>query len=118
MQGKRYRIQFPQKDVHELAQDEVYFYVISPDGEKQKLRFHDYDEIYKFPGLYEQIFYDRLKCTSPVKVAEILKSAIDQSHESFTELRVIDLGAGNGLMGEALKKYGVSRMIGVDDRLI
>lgn len=114
MQHKRHRIQFPQIEAHNLAQDEVYFYVIDGHGEKIKIRFHDYDAIYKIPGLYEQVFYDRLKCSSPVKVTEILKSAIDQSHENFTELRVLDLGAGNGLMGEALKKYGVSRLVGVD----
>lgn len=114
MQIKRHRIQFPQMDAHNLGQDEVYFYVVDPNGEKIKLRFHDYDKIYEIPGLYEQLFYDRLKCNSPVKVADILKSAIDQTNENFTELRVLDLGAGNGLMGEALKKYGVSRMVGVD----
>ena len=114
MQNKRHRIQFPQIDAHDLAQDEVYFYVVNPGGEKRKLRFHDYNEIYEIPGLYEQVFYDRLKCNSPTKVAEILKSAIDQTNENFTELRVLDLGAGNGLMGDALKKYGVSRLVGVD----
>jgi len=114
MQYKRHRIQFPQIEGHNLAQDEVYFYVIDADGEKIKIRFHDYDAIYKIPGLYEQVFYDRLKCTSPIKVTEILKSAIDQSNEHFTELRVLDLGAGNGMMGEALKIYGVSRLVGAD----
>ena len=114
MNSKRHRIQFPKMGAHDLAQDEVYFYVVDPDGMKTKLRFHDYSRIYEIPGLYEQVFYDRLKCTSPVKVTEILKSAIDQSFENFTELRVLDLGAGNGLMAEALKKYGVSRMVGVD----
>lgn len=114
MQSRRHRIQFPQTVAENLGQDEVYFYVVESDGEKRKIRFHDYDKIYEIPGLYEQIFYDRLKCVSPTKVADILKSAIDQSNESFTELRVLDLGAGNGLMGEALKKYGVSRMVGVD----
>jgi len=101
-------------DAQELGQDEVFFYVLDENGEKRKMRFHDYDKIYEVPGLYEQIFYDRLKCISPVKVAAILKSAIDQSNEYFTELRVLDLGAGNGLMAEALKKYGVARMVGVD----
>ena len=114
MQYKRHRIQFPQFEAHKLEQDEVYFYVIDSDGERTKLRFHDYDKIYKMPGLYEQVFYDRLKCSSPVKVTEILESAINQSHENFTELRVLDFGAGNGLMGEALKKHGVSRLVGVD----
>jgi len=114
MQLKRHRIQFPQQVAQTLAQDEAYFFVIKPDGEKLKMRFHDYDKLYEVPGLYEQIFYDRLKCTSPVKVAEILKSAIDQSNEYFSELRVLDLGAGNGMMGDALKRYGVSRMVGAD----
>lgn len=114
MQNKRHKIQFPQIDAHDLAQDESYFYVVESNDKKKKIRFHDYDKIYEIPGLYEQVFYDRLKCSSPMKVVEILKSAIDQSNENFTELRVLDLGAGNGLMGEALKKYGVSRMLGVD----
>jgi len=29
-------------------------------------------------------------------------------------LRVLDLGAGNGVMGEELKKHGASRLIGAD----
>ena len=65
-------------------------------------------------GLYEQVFYDRLKCPSPVKVATILESAAKQSQDNFTELRVLDLGAGNGMMGEELKNHGVSRLTGVD----
>ncbi|MCG6969881.1 MAG: methyltransferase [Gammaproteobacteria bacterium] len=114
MQYKRHRIQFPQLEAHDLEQDEVYFYVVDADNERHKIRFHDYDEIYKIPGLYEQVFYDRLKCCSPAKVTSILKSAVDQTHENFTELRVLDLGAGNGLMGESLKIHGVSRLVGVD----
>jgi predicted TPR repeat methyltransferase len=77
-------------------------------------RFHDYDKLYQVPGLYEQIYCDRLKSTSPVKVTSILEAAIRQSSENFSELRVLDLGAGNGMMGEELKKQGVSRLIGVD----
>src|SRR5699024_4845336 len=84
-------------------------------GKDRKMRFHDYNEIYQVPGLYEQLFYDRLKCTSPSKVASILRAAVDQkSSYNFTELRILDLGAGNGMMGEKLKKQGVSRLVGVD----
>ena len=110
---KRHRIQFPKNDMVNQNQDETYFF-LQGSGEPRKIRFHDYDEIYQIPGLYEQIFYDRLKCTSPVKVATILETAITQSSENFTELRVLDLGAGNGLMGEELKKRGISRLVGVD----
>jgi hypothetical protein len=108
-----HRIQFPPADTKELDQDKVFFYVIE-DGERQRLRFHDYGEIYKRQGLYEQLFYDRLRCNSPKKVAEILKRTLDGSDQSITELRVLDLGAGNGMMGEALKSFGISRLVGAD----
>lgn len=110
----RHRIRFPQTDGHHLEQDEVYFYLVGDDGGKQRVRFHDYASIYRHPGLYEQLFYDRLRCNSPAKVSEILKSAIGQTNETFTALRVLDLGAGNGLMGEALARYGFSRLVGAD----
>jgi len=110
---KRHRIQFPAAELSNFDQDEAYFY-LQGSGGKRKIRFHDYDEIYQVQGLYEQIFYDRLKCTSPSKVASILESAVKQSQDNFSELRILDLGAGNGMMGEELKKRGVSRLIGVD----
>ena len=110
---KRHRIQFPKDELSSFNQDEAYFY-LQGSGGKRKIRFHDYDEIYQVPGLYEQIFYDRLKCVSPSKVASILASAVKQYQDNFTELRILDLGAGNGMMGEELKEHGVSRLIGVD----
>ena len=110
---RRHDIRFPPSDAQELAQDEVSFHVIE-DGETRRLRFHDYSEIYKRPGLYEQLFYDRLKCTSPRKVADLLKRAHETAHEVPTELRVLDLGAGNGMMGEVLKDEGIARLVGVD----
>ncbi len=110
----RYRIQFPQADVERLAQDETYFYLLEPEG-KRKILFHDYDEIYKIPGLYEQLFYERLKCQSPGKITSLLRSSVAQStNPNLSELRVLDLGAGNGMVGECLKKEGVSRLVGVD----
>jgi len=110
---KRQRIQFPKSGSPSLSQDEAYFYLQGSGGQR-KIRFHDYAEIYQVQGLYEQVFYDRLKCTSPCKVTSILESSVIQSQDNFSELRVLDLGAGNGMMGEELKKHGVSRLIGVD----
>ncbi len=110
---KHHRIRFPSLEASALGQDEVYFHLLEGDS-RRKIRFHDYNEIYKIPGLYEQLFYDRLKCQSPAKVASILKSSVSQSHENISELRVLDLGAGNGMMGDELKKYGLARLVGVD----
>ena len=111
--NKRHRVQFPKNELSDTNQSESYFY-LQGTSNNRKLLFHDYDEIYQIPGLYEQIFYDRLKCTSPTKVTAILESSIKQSPDNFTELRVLDLGAGNGMMGEELKNRGISRLIGVD----
>lgn len=111
--SQRHRIQFPKIDANDLGQDEVSFHVIEGDRSRE-LRFHDYDQIYLRPGLYEQLFYDRLKCSSPKKVGELLKLSLDAIGENFTELRVLDLGAGNGMMGEVLKSYGVARLVGAD----
>jgi predicted TPR repeat methyltransferase len=110
---KLHRIQFPSTEAAELAQDEVSFVLNTDDGD-QRIRFHDYDVIYGHPGLYEQLFYDRLKCQSPSKVANILSSAVEQAGEIPTTLRVLDLGAGNGIMGEELRRLGVARVIGAD----
>ena len=90
-------MQFPKKELSNANQDESYFFLHGTSN-KRKIKFHDYDEIYQVPGLYEQIFYDRLKCTSPSKVSSILESSIKQSQGNFSELRVLDLGAGNGMM--------------------
>lgn len=109
----RYRIKFPPPSSKDLQQNEAYFY-LNNNGKDEKIQFHDYQRLYKDPGLYEQLFYDRLKCNSPKVVAESLKNTIDVNKSHFTELKVLDLGAGNGMMGEELKKTGVARLIGVD----
>ena len=102
---KRHRIQFPPADVRELCQDEVYFYLL--DGEsREKIRLHDYDRIFAVPGLYEQVVYERLKCVSPTKVVDVLSRSVSQAQQSLNELRVLDLGAGNGMVGDELKKHG------------
>lgn len=110
--NRQHKIQFP-RETQDLGQDEAFFHLFEGDS-KRKLRFHDYHEIYKVPGLYEQLFYDRLKCCSHKKVCDILRTTVEQSHFNLTELRVLDLGAGNGIVGEILKGLGVSRIIGID----
>ncbi len=109
-----HKIKFPNIAAHNLNQDEEFFYLVESDGKKRKILFHEYAEIYKIPGLYEQLFHERLKCTSPSKVTEALIYIVRQSKANFTELRVLDLGAGNGVMGEELRKKGCARLVGTD----
>jgi len=110
MKRAKYNIKFPPTEPHQLGQDEAYF-SITENGSEARLRFHDYGEIYKRPGLYEQLFYERLKCNSPQKAFDILTDVLVANRQEMSELRVLDLGAGNGMVGEILD---VSRMIGVD----
>ncbi|MFN3386328.1 MAG: class I SAM-dependent DNA methyltransferase [Candidatus Thermochlorobacter sp.] len=110
---QKYALKFPPNQPFQLAQDEAYFFLETTEGEK-KIRFHDYAEIYRHTGLYEQLFYRRLKCQSPQKVGALLKKTVEESGAYFTQLRVLDVGAGNGMMGEVLMEYGVARLVGID----
>ncbi|MEE4350426.1 MAG: class I SAM-dependent methyltransferase, partial [Pacificimonas sp.] len=110
----RHRIQFPPESSTLLSQSDAAFLLHEPGQEPIRMRFHDYDEIYRRPGLYEQVFYDRLQCSSPEKVAQLLDEAVRANGERLAGLRVLDLGAGNGIVGEALKARGVARLVGAD----
>lgn len=111
---QRYHISFPATDPHQLDQDEAFFTLTDASGHTTDIRFHDYDALYQYPGLYEQLFYDRLKCKSPEKVVQIVKHALHTEPWAFNELRILDLGAGNGIVGQELQKQGVARIVGAD----
>ncbi|MFZ5566954.1 MAG: class I SAM-dependent DNA methyltransferase [Pseudomonadota bacterium] len=113
MNFTKHHIRFPATDPHSLDQDQAYF-LLMEDGQEVRFRFHEYADIYKRPDLYEQLFYQRLKCNSPKKVADILGKVLRENRIEMTELRVLDLGAGNGMFGEQLQAAGIARVIGVD----
>jgi SAM-dependent methyltransferase len=96
-----------------LDQDEEWCGVFL-DDQWQKFRFHDYDRIFKVPGLYEALFYETLRCTSPKRVAQLLREELDDANGSGEDLRVLDLGAGNGMMGLKLHELGASCIVGAD----
>ncbi len=96
-----------------IAQDEEWFDV-SVDGEQRRIRFHDYAAIYEVPGLYERIFYEELECRSPKTVVGLLKRELERYGTDPASLSALDLGAGNGIVGEELRAIGVSSIVGVD----
>jgi hypothetical protein len=111
--AKPYELRFPKRETG-LDQDEEWC-EIKIDGEWQRQRFHDYDEIYARPGLYEQIFYDTLKCCSPEQVVGLLRDVLEETGELDMPLRVFDVGAGNGMVGEELRKrLNVTKCAGID----
>ena len=88
--------------------------VVQIDGEWRQYRFHDYEALYSVPGLYEKIIYEILQCDSPRVVRELLEAELSKSDDSGEELRVLDFGAGNGMVGEELANLGVRHIVGVD----
>ncbi len=113
MKPHRYRIRFPSDNLTRVGQDEAWFYIAGDDGD-ERILFHDYAAIYAHPGLYEQLFYDRLKCNSPRKLAELLRKVVLEAGGDPMQLRVLDVGAGNGMVGELLVEQGVARVVGID----
>ncbi len=83
-------------------------------GQKRRLRFHDYHEIYKIPGLYEQLFYDNLQCCSPYRVVSLLEEVMQDAGEDMSKLRIFDVGAGNGMVGDEFHSHGAEAVVGVD----
>lgn len=110
----QYHLRFP-IDSDDLDQDQEWCEV-RIDGEDQwtRFRFHDYHNIYEMPGLYEAIFYQCLKCCSPYRVVQLLNDVLMDDPQSVEDLRVLDLGAGNGMVGQELRNIGVPRLVGVD----
>jgi hypothetical protein len=86
---------------------------IRENGGWRRMRFHDYGDIYERPGLYEYLFYDLLACQSPRRVAGLL-AEVRAELERKEPLRVIDFGAGNGLVGKELRRMGATEIVGVD----
>lgn len=96
-----------------LDQDEEWC-EIAIDGERRRIRLHDYAAIYAVPGLYERLFAERLECDSPGLVCDLLVDEIESDGVDAATLSVLDVGAGNGMVGELLHELGVRTIVGVD----
>lgn len=96
-----------------LDQDEESF-EFEHDGRRRRLRVHDYAEIYGVPGLYEALVYDTLQCNSPERLADLLERVLVDWPRDPSDLRVLDVGAGNGMMARELRRIGVDHIIGLD----
>jgi predicted TPR repeat methyltransferase len=112
-EGPTIQIELPSASDTELTQDREWCNV-RIDGIRRRIRFHDYGKIYAVPGLYERLFYEQLECCSPEIVRGLLESELDAEGVEPDRLRVLDLGAGNGMVGEELAEAGADSIFGVD----
>ena len=106
------QVSFPEPS-GKVDQDEEWF-EFEDQGQRHRLRLHDYAEIYDTRGLYESLVYRALKCRSPERVVRPLEEAARAQGQSFADLRVVDLGAGNGIVGELLRRAGARELVGID----
>ena len=105
-------VRFPNID-SKLDQDQESF-EFKLGGQTRRLRIHDYAEIYKIPGLYEALVYQKLRCSSPRRLVQLMSSVLWDWPEEPWDLRVFDLGAGNGRVASELRMIGCGYCVGLD----
>jgi SAM-dependent methyltransferase len=112
-QAAAFELRLPDAASQHASQDEEWCEVVL-DGTTRRLRFHDYADIYSIPGLYERLIYEELRCDSPRVIAGLVFAELNRRGRGGEALRVLDLGAGNGIVGEELAAGGVPYLVGVD----
>lgn len=95
------QVQYPGKECI-LEQNEEFFHLMTDDG-PERIRIHEYDRVYEVPGLYEEVVYNKLQCDSPQVITGLLKNVMQRNADDEEPLRVLDFGAGNGIVGEYLQ---------------
>ncbi len=95
-------------------QSEEALTVTYADGSTERMRLHEYDRVYAVPGLYEEVVQRRLECESPSVVSTLMVAAAIEEGQEPSDLRVFDLGAGNGVVSEELSHRGVKTFVGID----
>lgn len=107
-----FRLALP--DATQSYEQDAEWCVVDDGSGWRELRFHDYAEIYQVPGLYERLFYEVLQCQSPPVVCDLLASQLAAEEVDPSGLRVLDVGAGNGIVAEELRARGITKVVGVD----
>lgn len=97
-----------------LEQNEEWIWINNGD-KRRRILLHDYGAIYNIPGLYESIFCDTLKTRSPEVISSMLSHELNKFAGEVDGLRVLDFGAGNGMVGEVLRRQtNCELIVGID----
>ena len=94
--------------------DGEYVALRNPGADEEIVHLHDYERLYRVPGLYEHIVQELLGCRSPEVAADALAEALDDLALDPSEVVLFDLGAGTGIVGELASAAGISTIVGLD----
>ena len=94
--------------------DGEYVALGNPGAVEEIVHLHDYERLYRVPGLYEHIVQELLGCRSPQVAADALAEALNDLSIDPSEVVLFDLGAGTGIVGELASGAGISTIVGLD----
>jgi len=95
--------------------DGEYVGLRAPGADREEIvHLHSYERIYRVPGLYEHIVQELLRCRSPQVAIDALMRVLAALGLDPAAVRLLDLGAGTGLVGELARARGAGTMIGLD----
>jgi predicted TPR repeat methyltransferase len=106
-----FAVRFPPQPETDAAGE---FFEVELDGAFERMRVQDYERLYAVPGLYEEVVQRRLGCRTPDRMADMLAAAAAQLGREPASVRILDVGAGNGVSGEALAARGMRPVVGLD----
>ena len=81
-------------------------------GARRETGLHDYAALYAVPGLYEAAYLVVLDGGSPRLLAQALADVVPPGERA--QRTVLDVGAGSGAVGEALRAVGFGPVSGTD----
>jgi len=113
MQKVDFEIQLPETEIVRNLPIQEEFFWLSQNGNKRKLRLHDYAQIYRIPHLYEYLM-EKLQAKSHIVLSSLLIDRIIQAGGDVKDLIVLEIGAGSGMVGKALADLGVKSITGID----
>jgi hypothetical protein len=82
--------------------------------DEEIVHLHDYERLYRKPGLYEHIVQELLGCRSPQVAADAFADTLTALGLDPSNVTVFDLGAGTGIVGELVSANGISTIVGLD----
>jgi len=103
-----YAVRFPEAPAATEAVD------VRIEGRWEHVLLSDRERLLALPGLYDQLVGEMLRCRAPKQAIGLFTSVLADRDIPARHLSVIDLGAGNGVVAEELRRLGVDSVVGID----